>query len=157
MPYRNNPKLLDQLQYCEKNQIELCVIIGSAELKNNSVKIRHVLTREEVRILLLYRLNPSFPCLVCHSTRSITRSIAFSSLESASNEKREGIDIDLNLVHKSYLLINFTEVNLSIVLDSICIVDISVQRHHYLFSTRILFQCRTKKSIRNSCRNLVCH
>lgn len=52
MAYRLNPKLLDQLQYCEKNQIELCIIIGSAELKNNTIKIRHVLTRQEVRFYL---------------------------------------------------------------------------------------------------------
>lgn len=51
MAYRCNPKLLDQLQYCEKNQIELCVIIGSSEMQTNSAKIRHVLTREEVRII----------------------------------------------------------------------------------------------------------
>jgi len=53
MPYKCNPKLLDQLQYCEKNQIELCVIIGSSELKTNTIKIRHVLTREEVRYSFL--------------------------------------------------------------------------------------------------------
>lgn len=53
MAYRFNPKLLDQLQYCEKNHIELCVIIGSSELKNNKIKIRHVLTREEVCIFFL--------------------------------------------------------------------------------------------------------
>jgi histidyl-tRNA synthetase len=57
MAYKCNPKLLDQLQYCEKNQIELCVIIGSSELKTNTIKIRHVITREEVRspsFFLLY-------------------------------------------------------------------------------------------------------
>lgn len=54
MAYRFNPKLLDQLQYCEKNHIELCVIIGSTELKNNKIKIRHVLTREEVCIFFKF-------------------------------------------------------------------------------------------------------
>ena len=48
MAYRHNPKLLDQLQYCEKHQIELCIIIGSTELENGTVKIRNVNTREEV-------------------------------------------------------------------------------------------------------------
>ena len=48
MAYKSNPKLLDQLQYCEKNQIELCVIIGSSELSTNTIKIRDVMTREEV-------------------------------------------------------------------------------------------------------------
>ena len=48
MAYRRNPKLLDQLQYCEKNQIELCVIIGSSELEAGTLKIRDVATRTEV-------------------------------------------------------------------------------------------------------------
>jgi histidyl-tRNA synthetase len=53
MAYKLNPKLLDQLQYCEKNQIELCVIIGSSELQTNTIKIRDVITREEVRFSFL--------------------------------------------------------------------------------------------------------
>lgn len=48
MSFRKNPKMLDQLQYCEKNQIPLCVIIGESELKAGIVKIRNVSTREEV-------------------------------------------------------------------------------------------------------------
>ncbi|CAF1262357.1 unnamed protein product [Adineta steineri] len=47
MAYKRNPKLLDQLQYCEKNQIELCIIIGSSELQDGTIKIRNVMTREE--------------------------------------------------------------------------------------------------------------
>ncbi|CAF3677480.1 unnamed protein product [Rotaria sordida] len=50
MALKRNPRLLDQLQYCEKNQIELCVIIGSAELEAGIVKIRDVETREEFEI-----------------------------------------------------------------------------------------------------------
>ncbi|CAF3225511.1 unnamed protein product [Rotaria sp. Silwood2] len=50
MALKRNPKMLDQLQYCEKNQIELCVIIGSAELQAGIVKIRDVQTREEFEI-----------------------------------------------------------------------------------------------------------
>ncbi|CAF4409880.1 unnamed protein product, partial [Adineta steineri] len=38
MAYKRNPKLLDQLQYCEKNQIELCIIIGSSELQGGTIK-----------------------------------------------------------------------------------------------------------------------
>lgn len=49
MAFKRNPKMLDQLQYCEKNQIELCVIIGGSELEAGIVKIRDVATREEVR------------------------------------------------------------------------------------------------------------
>lgn len=48
MMLKRNPKMLDQLQYCEKNQIELCVIVGGSELEAGIVKIRHVVTREEV-------------------------------------------------------------------------------------------------------------
>ncbi|CAF4420388.1 unnamed protein product, partial [Rotaria magnacalcarata] len=47
MAYKRNPKLLDQLQYCEKHHIELCVIIGSSELETSSLKIRDVVTRNE--------------------------------------------------------------------------------------------------------------
>lgn len=54
MAYRQNPKFLDQLQYCEKHQIELCIIIGNTELNNGTVKIRHVNTREEVRTSFLH-------------------------------------------------------------------------------------------------------
>jgi len=53
MALKRNPKMLDQLQYCEKNQIELCVIIGGSELEAGIVKIRHVATREEVRFFVL--------------------------------------------------------------------------------------------------------
>lgn len=49
MALKRNPRMLDQLQYCEKNQIELCVIIGGSELEAGIVKIRHIVTREEVR------------------------------------------------------------------------------------------------------------
>lgn len=54
MAQKRNPKMLDQLQYCEKNQVELCVIIGSSELEAGTVKIRIVDTREEVREFLLF-------------------------------------------------------------------------------------------------------
>jgi histidyl-tRNA synthetase len=52
MAFKRNPKSLDQFQYCEKNQVELCVIIGDSELKAGVVKIRDVATREEVRFFL---------------------------------------------------------------------------------------------------------
>ncbi len=48
MAFKRNPKMLDQLQYCEKHQIELCVIVGESELKAGVVKIRNVQTRQEV-------------------------------------------------------------------------------------------------------------
>ncbi|CAF2989744.1 unnamed protein product [Rotaria socialis] len=50
MALKRNPKILDQLQYCEKNQVELCVIVGSSELEAGTVKIRVVNTREEFQI-----------------------------------------------------------------------------------------------------------
>ncbi len=49
MALKRNPRLLDQVQYCEKNQIELGVIIGSSELAAGIVKIRNIASREEVR------------------------------------------------------------------------------------------------------------
>ncbi|KAF5913373.1 hypothetical protein HPG69_016991 [Diceros bicornis minor] len=46
--YKNNPKLLTQLHYCENMGIPLVVIIGEQELKEGVVKLRSVASREEV-------------------------------------------------------------------------------------------------------------
>jgi histidyl-tRNA synthetase len=63
MALKRNPKMLDQLQYCEKNQIELCVIIGDSELKAGVAKIRNVGTREEVRHVIKNKpLNSFYFC-----------------------------------------------------------------------------------------------
>ncbi|XP_019362157.1 PREDICTED: histidine--tRNA ligase, cytoplasmic [Gavialis gangeticus] len=48
--YKKNPKLLNQLQYCEDTGIPLVAIIGEQELKDGVVKLRDVATREEVDI-----------------------------------------------------------------------------------------------------------
>ncbi|XP_066198627.1 histidine--tRNA ligase, mitochondrial [Saccopteryx leptura] len=48
--YKNNPKLLKQLHYCENLGIPLVVIIGEQELKEGVIKLRSVATREEVAI-----------------------------------------------------------------------------------------------------------
>jgi histidyl-tRNA synthetase len=45
--YKKNPRLLQQLQYCEEQQIPYAVIIGESELKQGIVKVRNVQTREE--------------------------------------------------------------------------------------------------------------
>ncbi|EHA99512.1 Putative histidyl-tRNA synthetase, mitochondrial [Heterocephalus glaber] len=50
MLYKNNPKLLPQLQYCEKRGIPLVVIIGEEEQKEGVIKLRSVATREEEAI-----------------------------------------------------------------------------------------------------------
>lgn len=50
MAFKKNPKMLDQLQYCEKHQIELCTIIGGSELEAGIVKIRDVISREEFEV-----------------------------------------------------------------------------------------------------------
>ncbi|XP_012323506.1 histidine--tRNA ligase, mitochondrial [Aotus nancymaae] len=50
MLYKNNPKLLTQLHYCESTGIPLVVIVGEQELKEGVVKIRSVASREEVAI-----------------------------------------------------------------------------------------------------------
>ncbi|OUC40968.1 histidine--tRNA ligase, partial [Trichinella nativa] len=47
MSYKANPKLLQQLQYCEENGIPLAVIIGEREIEKNIVKIRDVASRQE--------------------------------------------------------------------------------------------------------------
>ncbi|XP_062941730.1 histidine--tRNA ligase, mitochondrial isoform X2 [Cynocephalus volans] len=50
MLYKNNPKLLTQLHYCENMGIPLVVIIGEQELKEGVIKLRSVASREEVVI-----------------------------------------------------------------------------------------------------------
>uniref|UniRef100_A0A8C3XSY8 histidine--tRNA ligase n=1 Tax=Chelydra serpentina TaxID=8475 RepID=A0A8C3XSY8_CHESE len=52
MLYKKNPKLLNQLQYCEDMGIPLAAIVGEQELKNGIVKLRVVASREEVRMSL---------------------------------------------------------------------------------------------------------
>ncbi|XP_019820619.1 histidine--tRNA ligase, cytoplasmic isoform X1 [Bos indicus] len=45
--YKKNPKLLNQLQYCEETGIPLVAIIGEQELKDGVIKLRSVASREE--------------------------------------------------------------------------------------------------------------
>lgn len=45
--YKQNPKLLVQLQYCEENQIPFALVIGDGELERGVVKLRDVVTRHE--------------------------------------------------------------------------------------------------------------
>uniref|UniRef100_A0A0N4ZKN5 histidine--tRNA ligase n=1 Tax=Parastrongyloides trichosuri TaxID=131310 RepID=A0A0N4ZKN5_PARTI len=47
MIYKNNPKLLTQLQYCEDKFIPYAVIVGQREIEQGVVKVRNVVTREE--------------------------------------------------------------------------------------------------------------
>ena len=46
--YKKNPKLLNQLQYCEETGIPLVAIMGEQELKDGVIKLRSVASREEV-------------------------------------------------------------------------------------------------------------
>ncbi|GBM09483.1 Histidine--tRNA ligase, cytoplasmic [Araneus ventricosus] len=48
--YKLNPKLLDQLQYCEARGIPLAVILGESEVQRAVVKVRNVETREEMEV-----------------------------------------------------------------------------------------------------------
>ncbi|GFS61176.1 histidine--tRNA ligase, cytoplasmic [Trichonephila clavipes] len=48
--YKLNPKLLDQLQYCEARGIPLAIIIGESEVQRAVVKLRNVETREESEV-----------------------------------------------------------------------------------------------------------
>ena len=49
-PYKKNPKMLNQLQYCEENGIPFAVIIGESELQKGVVKLRDIQTRDETEI-----------------------------------------------------------------------------------------------------------
>ncbi|XP_003741784.1 histidine--tRNA ligase, cytoplasmic [Galendromus occidentalis] len=46
--FKNNPKILVQLQYCEDKQIPLAIVFGENELSQGVLKLRNVATREEV-------------------------------------------------------------------------------------------------------------
>ncbi|KAH0618095.1 hypothetical protein JD844_017076 [Phrynosoma platyrhinos] len=48
MFYKKNPKLLNQLQYCEETGIPLVAIIGQQELSEGVVRLRDVTTRKEI-------------------------------------------------------------------------------------------------------------
>lgn len=49
-PYKKNPKMLSQLQYCEENGIPFALIIGESELEKGIVKLRSVESREELEV-----------------------------------------------------------------------------------------------------------
>jgi len=48
--YKKNPKMLNQLQYCEENLIPLAVVLGSSEIEAGVVKLRDIQTRAEVEV-----------------------------------------------------------------------------------------------------------
>ncbi|XP_065183390.1 histidine--tRNA ligase-like [Sycon ciliatum] len=50
LAYRKNPRMLDQMQYCEAEGIPLALIIGSRELENDEVSLRVVDTREQIAV-----------------------------------------------------------------------------------------------------------
>ncbi|XP_066480991.1 histidine--tRNA ligase, cytoplasmic-like isoform X2 [Tiliqua scincoides] len=50
MFYKKNPKLLNQLQYCEETGIPVVVIIGQQELNNGVLTLRDVSTRTEITV-----------------------------------------------------------------------------------------------------------
>jgi len=48
--YKKNPKMLNQLQFCEDNGIPLAIVIGESELAAGIVKLRCITSREEVEV-----------------------------------------------------------------------------------------------------------
>ena len=59
MLYKKDPKMLNQFQYCEREQVPYLVIVGEDEKANGGVKIRNAVSREEVR-LHSYQLKTCF-------------------------------------------------------------------------------------------------
>ncbi|VDL97835.1 unnamed protein product [Schistocephalus solidus] len=49
--HKNQPKILDQLQYCESTGIPIAVIIGDGELQRGVVKLRRISSRDEREVL----------------------------------------------------------------------------------------------------------
>lgn len=50
LSYKPNPKLLQQLQYCEEACIPWVIVIGNDEVSKGVVKIRNVKDRKEVEV-----------------------------------------------------------------------------------------------------------
>jgi len=48
--YKKNPKMLNQLQYCEEESIPYALVIGESEIQQGVVKLRTIATREEIEI-----------------------------------------------------------------------------------------------------------
>ena len=48
---KKNPKMLNQLQYCEDNGIPYAVVVGESELQKGVLKLRNVETRNEIEVL----------------------------------------------------------------------------------------------------------
>merc|ERR1712029_597517 len=48
--YKKNPKMLNQLQYCEEQGIPLAIVLGESEIAGGIVKLRNVATREETEV-----------------------------------------------------------------------------------------------------------
>lgn len=48
--FKRNPKVLDQMQYCEEKGIPIALILGQSELENNVVTMRNVVTREQIQV-----------------------------------------------------------------------------------------------------------
>ncbi len=59
MVFQKNPKFLNQVQYCEKQEIPMMVILGEEEVQKKQLKIRDVKQKTEVvnvdtELLLIY-------------------------------------------------------------------------------------------------------
>jgi histidyl-tRNA synthetase len=52
MMYKVNPKFLNQIQYCERESIPLMIVVGEEEKGKGGVKLRDVVTQQEVFITL---------------------------------------------------------------------------------------------------------
>merc|ERR1712107_854128 len=48
--YKKNPKMLNQLQYCEEQGIPLAIVLGESEIAAGVVKLRNIATREEAEV-----------------------------------------------------------------------------------------------------------
>merc|ERR1712062_723804 len=65
--YKKNPKMLNQLQYCEEESIPYALVIGESEIEQGVVKLRKIATREEIEIprdqLIDVLKDPEYPLI----------------------------------------------------------------------------------------------
>ena len=56
-PDKNNPKMLSQFQYCEREQEPYLVIVGEDEKAMGEVKVRNAISRKEVSLVTHSKYN----------------------------------------------------------------------------------------------------
>lgn len=63
--YKRSPKLLNQFQYCEREDVPYIVMVGDGEIAQGGVTLRDVASRDEVSPKLWKHLRYTLSILLC--------------------------------------------------------------------------------------------